>query len=235
MYKVPLLSIDIEDLGKALFIDYDPNTDSINIEHPNVGSSYYITGIFSKVASTFEWISFSMSYNILKGRSKFLMTDSNENVLVNAEYKGIPKDSKYPKSKYSFTFGFSNGKIPPFEIGGFEFFDVNVIDEISQFKVNIVTSPKVGCYHLVYGACYEKMEDTINLIPSNSKYLFYPIVVEPTNYYTFDHYLITLEVDLSKYKNSGYSANPKTLFVFSDDETNMDVLKINDVILLYQG
>ena len=79
------------------------------------------------------------------------------------------------------------------------------------------------------------MEDTINLIPSNSKYLFYPIVVEPTNYYTFDHYLITLEVDLSKYKNSGYSANPKTLFVFSDDETNMDVLKINDVILLYQG
>jgi hypothetical protein len=164
-----------------------------------------------------------MAYDIVKGKLTVKIVDTEDNLLFKGN-SNLPTGTKYASSTYIFNIGYSEVLTGSFEFTALEFFDHLLSeDEISKFMFNSLRKTKHGCKSIVNGVCNSKIDNEIVMTSkaqtTKSAELF-STLYDTDKFYSFDNYLITLEVDIATFNKGTYTANPSTLFLFTEEITD---------------
>ena len=222
--NINLLKLSSTTLNDVLTVDYVPSSDTMMLSFYQIYQRISAGPVYKKNGNALEWVTFAMAYDIVKGSLNVKIIDTNDNIV----FKGnsvLPTGKTYPTDVYVVNVGYNDVLLGSFEFTALELFDRVLNDnEIHLFKFNSLRKTKYGCKTIVNGVCNSKLENEIVLTSkaqtSKSSELFFTLYNNDNDkYYTFDKYLITLEVDINMFNSGQYIANPSTLFVFTEDIT----------------
>ena len=216
-FKIVKLSSDKE--GDLLYVTYNPKTDKFGLTFPKMGQTVNAGPIFTTMPKTFDWVVVAFTHNVVTGSVFFKVTDLQYNTIFKG-YQIIPTATHYASSTFRYTIGYDNAQEGAFEIAGLELFNVALEEEeFATYSFGGLHEVKYGCAKFVSGICVEALKSKeIELTKEGSHLeLFTPIDGTLDQYYAFDNYLITLELDVNQFSKGDYTANPSTLFVLTDN------------------
>ena len=216
-FKIVKLSSDKE--GDLLYVTYNPKTDKFGLTFPKMGQTVNAGPIFTTMPKTFDWVVVAFTHNVVTGSVFFKVTDLQYNTIFKG-YQTIPTATHYASSTFRYTIGYDNAQEGAFEIAGLELFNVALEEEeFATYSFGGLHEVKYGCAKFVSGICVEALKSKeIELTKEGSHLeLFTPIDGTLDQYYAFDNYLITLELDVNQFSKGDYTANPSTLFVLTDN------------------
>ena len=221
--KINLLKMNSSAMKDILTIDYNAEMDTMTLSFYQIYQRINAGPIYKKNGNALEWVTFAMAYDIVKGKLTVKIVDTEDNLLFKGN-SNLPTGTKYASSTYIFNIGYSEVLTGSFEFTALEFFDHLLSeDEISKFMFNSLRKTKHGCKSIVNGVCNSKIDNEIVMTTkaqtTKSAELF-STLYETDKFYSFDNYLITLEVDIATFNKGTYTANPSTLFLFTEEITD---------------
>ena len=222
--NINLLKMTSSVMKDVLTIDYNEQNDKFVLSFYQVYQRINAGPLYSKTGAALDWVTFALAYDVLEGKVMVKIMDIDGNVLFKGN-SNLPAGSVYPAATYIYNIGYNEVQYGSFEFTALEFFDhVLTEDEIEQFRFNSLRKTEHGCKTIVNGLCNDKLENEIDLTSkvqlSKAAELFSTLYEVDEKYYAFNKYFISLEVNINTFNKGTYTANPSTLFLFTDEITD---------------
>ena len=186
--------------------------------------------------SPYEWHTIMIIYSPPKGQLLLYAYNLSSSSLKipSALAFNVPTGPVENAGTYELVFGKEGLEGASFEFSGVEFIDKALTaEEIDKYRFLGTPEIRYGCTEMIVNTCQKPLPTPIALTKTVYKYFrnvpLFTKVYETSNNHAFNKYLISLEINMSIINRGEYTANPTTLFLFTDEftSTNLKLEKSN--------